>query len=205
MSMGRSLAWLSAIGLGVLVALTALQALAHGSETPDQRLAKIGPAPAITLVDQDGASFSLDDLRGKVVAVSFVFTRCTDVCPIATYKMVGIQNRLAEHFGRDVVFISVTVDPEHDTPEVLSHYAIALGSDLSGWAYLTGAPARIREVARNYGVLYRQNSEGKVEHILLTSLVDRTGTLRVQYMGERFDPDELLHDLRNLIAEDAGQ
>ena len=188
-----------------LAVLVPAAAVAHGDEGPAERLARIGTAPDFTLTAQGGAKFSTADLRGKVVAVNFVFTRCGEVCPLATDKMVGIQQELGDAFGRDVFFVSVTVDPEHDTSAVLAEYARAFGCDLSGWAFLTGATAAIREVARNYGVVYRQLADGDVEHILLTSLIDREGTLRVQYMGERFDPSELLHDLRDLMAEDASK
>lgn len=174
------------------------QASAHGTA---ERFATIGPATDFTLTAEDGTPFSAAELRGKVVALNFVFTRCTDVCPIATAKMVQIQRALGETFGRDVFFVSVTVDPEHDTSEVLARYARALGYDPSGWAILTGAPAAVRDVARSYGVFHDRRSGGEVDHNLLTSLVDREGILRVQYMGERFDPRELLHDLRDLMAE----
>ena len=141
------------------------------------------------------------DLRGKVVALGFIFTRCADVCPIATAKMLMIQRALGEQFGRDVFFVSVTVDPGHDTPQVLTRYARALGSDPSGWAFLTGSPEAIKDVAMRYGVFHDQRTGGNVSHNLLTSLIDRKGILRVQYMGERFDSDELLHDLRDLATE----
>src|SRR5882672_3155970 len=72
------------------------------------------------------------------------------------------------------------------------------GANPAGWAFLTGTPAEIREVARRYGVFYKKTPRGDVDHTFLTSLVDRSGTLRVQYMGIRFDPDEMLRDLQSL-------
>lgn len=193
----------SALFAALLPAMTlmATSVSAHGSNAPAERLAEIGPAADFTLTAQDGSKFSTAELRGKVVAVNFVFTRCTDVCPIATAKMVQIQRSLGEQFGTDVYFVSVTVDPEHDTPDVLSRYAHALGCDPSGWAFLTGSHESIKDVARRYGVFHDRPSGGEVQHNLLTSLIDREGMLRVQYMGERFDPSELLHDLRDLATE----
>lgn len=188
-----------------IILLAANSVLAHGANAPTAQLAKIGPAPAFELTAQDGSTFSTAALRGKVVAVNFVFTRCSDVCPVATAKMVQIQRALGEQFGSDVFFVSVTVDPEHDTPQVLSRYARALGCDPSGWAFLTGSVESIENVARSYGVFRDRPSGAEVQHNLLTSLVDRDGTLRVQYMGERFDPNEMLHDLRDLIAEGNDQ
>jgi protein SCO1/2 len=100
-----------------------------------------------------------------------------------------------------VFFVSITVDPEKDTAEVLRRYALGHGADLKGWAFLTGAAPAIQEVARRYGVFARRTARGDVEHTFLTSLVDRSGTLRVQYLGVRFDPDEMLRDLRALMRE----
>jgi protein SCO1/2 len=92
------------------------------------------------------------------------------------------------------------VDPERDTPQVLKRYAEAHRANPAGWAFLTGTPVEIREVARRYGVFYRKTGGGEVDHTFLTSLVDRDGTLRVQYMGVRFDPNEMLRDLQDLAG-----
>ncbi|HZF19586.1 MAG TPA: SCO family protein [Burkholderiales bacterium] len=164
----------------------------------DQHLAKIGPAPEFTLTDQGGKRIALADLRGKVVAITFIFASCADTCPLLTAKMAGMQDRLGADFGSRVYFVSITVDPERDTPEILKHYAEAHGANPAGWGFLTGTPAEIREVARRYGVFYKKTPRGDVDHTFLTSLVDRSGTLRVQYMGIRFDPDEMLRDLQSL-------
>ena len=89
--------------------------MAHKAKE-DGRLAKIGPAPEFTLTTTDGGRLSLADLRGKVVAVTFIYATCTDTCPILTAKMAGIQKRLGPDFGSKVRFVSITVDPERDTP-----------------------------------------------------------------------------------------
>jgi protein SCO1/2 len=164
----------------------------------EQRLPKIAPAPEFALTNQDGKRIALKDLRGRVVAVTFIFASCTDTCPLLTATMVGLQERLGADFGPGVYFISITVDPERDTPEVLKRYARAHGANPAGWAFLTGTPAEIREVVRRYGIYYKKTPLGDVDHTFLTSLVDQTGTLRVQYMGVRFKPDEMLRDLRSL-------
>lgn len=184
---------------GCIVAPAA--APAHGTSAASEVLPRTGPAPDFTLTSHEGTAFSTADLRGKVVALNFVFTRCADVCPIATYKMVAIQEALGDRFGRDVAFVSVTTDPDHDTPEVLAEYARVFDADTSAWTFLTGPAAAVQDVARRYGVYYKRRSDGEVEHILLTSLIDRDGNLRVQYLGDRFDPDEMLHDLQKLIDE----
>ncbi|HMH16729.1 MAG TPA: SCO family protein [Burkholderiales bacterium] len=163
-----------------------------------QRLPKIGPAPEFTLTNQDGKRVALKDLRGKVLAITFIFASCADTCPLLTAKMAGLQDRLGADFGSQVYFVSITVDPERDTPEVLKRYAQTHRANPAGWAFLTGTPAEIREVARRYGIFYKKTPSGDVDHTFLTSLVDRNGTLRVQYMGVRFKPDEMLRDLKSL-------
>ena len=167
----------------------------------DEALPRIGRAPRFTLTTQDGARLSLDDLRGKVVAVTFIYTSCADTCPILTTKMAVLQKRLGADFGQRVFFASITVDPERDTPVALKHYADRHGADLRGWVFLTGAPAEIGEVAKSYGIYYKKSARGDVDHTFLTSLVDRSGILRVQYLGVRFDPDEMLRDLQSLVRE----
>ncbi len=178
---------------------------AHSESGPTMALTKIRPAPDIRLTAQNGRDFRLSDLRGKVVALSFIFTRCIDTCPLVVYKLVGLQDGFEGHFGKDVYFVSVTVDPDHDTPQVLAGYADAQGCKTEGWSFLTGDHEAIRNVARSYGVIHSQGQDdGEVRHNLLTTLIDRNGIIRVQYMGDRFDPKELMHDLRDLIEEGRG-
>jgi protein SCO1/2 len=171
------------------------------AQDEEQRLPTIGAAPGFALISQDGAEVALDDLRGKVVAVTFIYTSCPDVCPMLSDKLARVQDELGPDFGTKVAFLSITVDPEHDTPEVLKEYAELLDADLGGWTFLTGTPAAVREVARRYGVAVAKAAGGQVDHTLLTTLVDREGTMRVQYLGYRFDEEEFRHDLLDLVNE----
>lgn len=184
----------------VTAIVTTLFALGPATAKTDS-LPRIGPAAEFNLTTQDGENLALDALRGKVVVVTFIFASCVHTCPLLTTKMMTVQSRLGDEFGRHAYFVSVTVDPQRDTPAVLKRYAEAHGANLGGWAFLTGGAAEIREVARNYGVAYQKAPGGTVDHTFLTSLVDRDGTLRVQYLGTRFDPDELLRDIRSLLKE----
>ncbi len=177
-------------------ALAIAVSLAAGENLP-----KIKPAPEFTLTKQDDKRLALKEFRGKVLAITFIFASCADTCPLLTAKMVGIQDRLGADFGRKIYFVSITVDPERDTPEVLKSYAEAHKANPAGWAFLTGTPSEIRDVAKRYGIFYKKTQRGDVDHTFLTSLVDQNGTLRVQYMGVKFDPDEMLRDLRSLVRE----
>jgi protein SCO1/2 len=122
----------------------------------DSRLPTIGPAPAFALTTQDGERLSLADLRGKVVAVTFIYAACTDTCPLLTTKLAGVRQRLGQDFGSRVAFVSITVDPARDMP-VLKDYARAHGVEGPGWAFLTGGPDEIRDVIRRYGLFARSD------------------------------------------------
>jgi protein SCO1/2 len=186
--------------LVALLLAVAAGAAAHRAKE-DARLPVVGPAPAFALLDQDGARFTLDDLRGKVAVVTFIYATCTDTCPLLTAKMASMREALAADFGPRVRFVSITVDPAVDTPAVLRGYANAHGADLAGWSFLTGSPAAIDNVVRSFGAFAKRTQAGAVDHLFLTSLLDRQGRIRVQYLGYRFKPDEMLQDVRALLRE----
>ncbi|MBA1145132.1 SCO family protein [Mesorhizobium neociceri] len=178
---------------------SAHEASAHVGDS--ERLPMMGAAPDFTLITQDHKPVSLHDFRGKVVAVAFIYTYCTDVCPMLTAHMASVQEKLGSTFGSKIDFVSITVDPERDTPDVLKEYAQNFGADLKGWSFLTGDPAVVHEVGRKYGVIAKKAANGDVDHTLLTSLVDPNGILRVQYLGVRFDLEEFRDDLVSLLDE----
>ena len=186
--------------VATLTALMLAQPLAVPQQSP-QPLPKIAPAPGFALTSQEGVEFKLADLRGKVVAVTFIFTLCTDTCPVLTPMMSFVQDQLGADFGEKIAFVSITVDPERDTPEVLKEYGQAFGANFAGWSFLTGSPSTIRDVARRYGVFAAKAENGNVDHTFLTSIIDRRGILRVQYLGVRFDPEEFRRDLLSLLKE----
>jgi protein SCO1 len=170
-----------------------------------EALPDLGAAAPFRLTTQDGALLALTELRGKVVLLAFIYASCKDVCLTETARMVRVQDGLGEDFGRRVHFLSVTLDPEADNGEVLRQHARRFGARLEGWAFLTGTPAQVRQVASDYGVVFRKTAPGEVEHNTLASLIDGAGHLRVQYLGTDFDPDEMVADLRGLVREGAAR
>lgn len=195
------------LGLGALGALIARlpnPARAHtGHVAPtDERLPMLGRAPPFALIDQAGRPLELSALQGKVLAQTFIYTRCTDTCPILTARLVALQQRLGADFASRVHFVSITVDPDNDTPAVLLAYARAHGVDLRGWSLLTGPHAAVQAAVHGFGSYARQRRPGgTIDHLTLTSLIDRDGRMRVQYLGTGFREDEFLRDLRALLAE----
>jgi protein SCO1/2 len=182
------------------LALSGAQGSAHEAKA-DSRLPTVGAAPRFALTTETGRRLALGDLRGRVLAVTFIYATCKDTCPLLTAKMALIQGKLGADFGPRVRFVSITVEPEVDTPAVLKAYAEAHGADPRGWSFLTGTRAEVDDVVRRYGAFARRSKPGDVDHLFLTSLIDRKGMLRVQYLGYRFEPEEMLGDLRSLLRE----
>ena len=191
----------TAVVLALALLVLPVWAPAH-EDGGDKRLPVIGPAPTFTLTSQDGTPVALADLRGKVVALTFIYTACPDICPLLTQKMVQVQDELGADFGKKIAFVSISLDPEHDTPEVLKDYAQFWGAKPDGWSFLTGSPEAVRDVTRRYGVFFAKKEDGSVDHTQLTSLVDAEGEIRVQYLGARFDPEEFRQDLLSLVDKE---
>jgi protein SCO1/2 len=193
------LALAALVTLASLLLVLSRDAPQHTSLEPP--LPKIAPAPEFALTSQDGAPVTLADLRGRVVAVTFILTMCTTTCPVLTPMMSFVQDQLGSDFGAKIRFVSITVDPERDTADVLKQYAQSFGANFAGWSFLTGTPEAIRDVTRRYGVYASKTANDDVEHTFLTSIVDPHGILRVQYLGVRFDPEEFRRDLLSLLKE----
>jgi protein SCO1/2 len=179
-------------GVMLILATLPVRASQEVADLPD-----LGPAADFTLTDETGRSVSRSAFDGSVVLVSFIFTRCTDVCPLLSSKLADIADDLAAE-GRNFHFVTVTVDPRNDTPEVLKDYAENIGYDPGRWSFLTGTTQDVVAVARDYGVFMTADPHSTIHHSLVTTLVDRQGRMRVQYLGEKFDTLELLADLRAL-------
>jgi len=186
--------------LAAFLACASAFAWSHGTKASG-RLPVIGAAPDFALTNQDGERVSLADSSGTVRAVTFIYATCKDTCPLLTAKMALLQRKLGADFGKRVRFVSITVEPEVDTPAVLKAYAGKFDADPAGWSFLTGKSEEIQDVVRKYGAFAKRVKPGDVDHLFLTSLVDRKGVLRVQYLGYRFDADEMLRDLRALLRE----
>jgi protein SCO1/2 len=153
-----------------------------------------------TLTDQDGQSLTLSSLRGKVVLIDFIFTSCPGPCPILSLKFSRLQQRLGQHVGKDVMLLSITIDPRRDTPEALKAYAGRYQANLRGWKFLTGPTRDIIMVAAAYGADYQAGTEGVIDHRLLTCIVDRTGTVVKEFPGVNHTVEDLMAEVERLLA-----
>ena len=117
--------------------------------------------PNVELVDQEGKTvrFYDDLIKGKIVAINFIFTHCGDSCPAETANLKRVQKLLGDRMGKDIFFYSISIDPEHDTPQVLKDYAerFRIGSG-AGWKFLTGSKKDVTLLRKVLG-LYRDDVE----------------------------------------------
>jgi cytochrome oxidase Cu insertion factor (SCO1/SenC/PrrC family)/cytochrome c2 len=119
-----------------------------------------GYFPNTPVVTHDGNTvrFYDDLIKGKIVVISFIYTSCTDFCPLTTARMSQVEEKLGDLVGRDIFFYSITVDPENDTPEKLKEYADAFSAG-PGWRFVTGKPDDIRSILAKLGERRRQLTE----------------------------------------------
>ena len=186
-------------------------------------LSDYGPAPDFSLMDRAGRRVTLADLRGKVWLANFIYTACRETCPLQTAEIARLQQEFSG--ARDLRFVSITVDPEHDTPAVLDAYAVRYHADPARWLFLTGSKAAIYALAKDgfkLGVtdagttrvetggrlvgptpaFASHGSKGLIMHSARFVLVDRKGRIRAYHRSD--DPGSLVDigkNLRALLAE----
>jgi protein SCO1/2 len=151
-------------------------------------LVKIGErVPDFTLTDQHGEAVRLEALRGQVLAITFIYSRCPlpDYCPRMVNNLAEVRNRYRDRLGRDLTLLTVTFDPKYDTPEVLRRFAIRYGGNVPGWRFLSGSPEAIAAVCASFGIEYWPD-QGLITHSLQTAVIDRDGILRASVEGRGF-------------------
>jgi protein SCO1/2 len=158
------------------------------------------PAPPFELVDQDGAPRSLASLRGKTVLLDFVYANCPGPCPILTGTHVRVQKLLPEDLRGKVWFVSVTLDPERDSPETLRAYGKARGADFASWSFLTGTKPAVEDVIARYGVGKMPAPGGEIQHIVVSFLIDSEGRIVKRYFGLEHHADDLAREVAELAA-----
>ena len=159
------------------------------------------PIEDFTLTDQTSRPFKFQSLRGKVAIVAFAYTTCPDVCPLITAGMRQTQEGLTKDERASTYFVTITTDPEIDTPQVMAAYAKRYGVDPANWAFLTGDEAVLKKIWKNFGVGVQRKARGLIDHTTLTAVVDRSGTMRIAYIGTSPDPKAILQDLRKLARQ----
>ncbi|MEI7441500.1 MAG: SCO family protein [bacterium] len=169
----------------------------------------LGSIQEFKLQNQDGRDFSNRDIAGSVLLVNFVFTSCPSTCPMLTKTMADVQVRL-KGTGKSVQLLTVTVDPEHDTPEVLKSYAKKHFADLSTWSFITGSKEDIRKlVVGSFASPLSIESSNKpddmsagfqIAHGEHFVLVDQLGRIRsYEHINNPKDINRVMRDIAILV------
>ena len=154
--------------------------MSSGNETfKAESLIEMHKAPKFDLTNQDGKQISNANYIGKVYLVEFFFTTCPSICPIMNHNMVKIQNQFLKN--NDFGIVSISINPENDTPKILKEYAKNFGATSTNWHFLTGDKKTIYEIANNgFNVFVGENAKvnGGFEHSGLFALIDKNGMIR---------------------------
>jgi protein SCO1 len=192
------------------VRITAVGAAPASEEPVAGRASPGGIVPDLPLTGQDGRSITLRDFAGRVLVVTFIYTRCPlpDFCPLMVRHLEAVRRRAAhEGMAGSLALLGVTLDPAYDTPAVLKAYgeSVLAGDDrFAVWTLATGSPAEIEAVARFFGVGYRAEN-GLVTHTLSTAVVGHDGRVVRLFPSNAWTPDGLFEAVRTGIGRNGGQ
>ena len=196
----RRLGWAGAFLLFVLAVAMGYSMWQASVRRDVEQLPVIRAVPEFSLTDQNGQTVTNADLRGKIWIADFIFTRCAGPCPLMTARMLEMQKALVK--TPEVKLVSVTVDPEYDTPEVLKAYAEANFADPERWKFLTGDKAVIEKLVTEGFMQHLSEEGGEPVHGTMFLIVDGNGMVRSARMLE--DPElipKVLTDTGNLLRE----
>ena len=198
-------AWVVAF-LAAAVLISGAYRLFRGSERRESdAMAPIGNVPEFRFTTQEGKTLTREDMKGKVWVVDFFFTRCPGPCPVMSSRMAEISRTLRK--TGDVRLVSVSIDPTHDTPEVLAEYASRMNADPTRWIFLTGPEKEITEFTQK-GMLQAlaKDTDNIPTHSTRFMVIDREGRIR----GSRnLDEPELVQklfmDIGSLLREPVSE
>jgi protein SCO1 len=157
-----------------------------------QMLAVDQKVPDFTLMDQYSRQVKFSDWEGKVVAISFVYTKCSfpEYCFRLSNNLGLVAKRLADRMSRDLVLLTITFDPSTDSPDALAKYAQIWKARGKGWYFLTGPPAEVKRVCLMFGMNFWPEM-GMLVHSMHTAVIDRQGHLVTNLEGNDFSADQL--------------
>jgi protein SCO1/2 len=193
--------WGFLIGIVTLTAIRPL--LRHIPEPPPVT----GQVPEFSLVDSDGKAFGSAELKGQVYIASFFFTSCRSICPVIMHGMAKLQAGFDERGIKGIRLVSISVDPEHDTPEVLRAYGKDLGVKPERWTLLTGDPEKIRAVVVDgfktplEAAPQTPASPIEIAHTGKVVLVDGSGGIRGYYATDEMGLDEVFNRAQHVLRK----
>jgi protein SCO1/2 len=202
---GFSFHWWYLIVAVLAVALAGL--LIFVTLQPVQVLPRMELAPGFTLIDQNGERVTSEDMRGKLTIYNFTYTHCGDGCPHTSTVMKDLQEALSEvdTRGIPVQFVTISFDPERDTPARLREYAAEVGADGTTWRLLSGDPTRLKNaIGGGFSTYYSQNEDGSFTFDPRFVLVDGNGIVRSHYRTATPDLSMMARHLEVVATEAAN-
>ena len=187
-----------------LLALFLVIVLAFVIFRPILVLPRITLAPGYALTDQDGNRLTNEDMRGKIVLYNITHTSCEPPCAKTSDTMKAVQARLYEidTGAVPIEFVTISLDPETDTPEVLRAYADSLGADLKQWHFVSGPLDRLKlVVGGGFDVYFDRKEDGRLVYDPALMLVDGLGILRAEYITGDPGADRILRDIAFILDE----
>lgn len=137
--------------------------------------------PVINLLNQDGKRVSNEGLKGKVTLINFIYTRCDESCPIMVHKFMDIAKEMKDELGANLQLVSITMDPEHDSPEILKSYAEKIEADTSSWSFLTEEKSVVDKVLKGFNFFYQKNEDGSFGHGNTIVMLDKNGVWKYNF------------------------
>jgi protein SCO1 len=188
-----------------LLSLPVLAVLAFTTLRPIVVLPRIALAPGYALLDQAGQPLTNEDMRGRVVLYNFTYTSCSaEACAQIDETMRRVEEQIAQMDtgGLPVHLVTISFDPERDTPEQLDDYAAELGADTRTWHFATGDPDRLKYIIGNgFSTFYQRNDDGSFTFDPAFLLVDGAGILRAEYRTATPDGEIILRDVGLIVQE----
>jgi protein SCO1/2 len=169
---------------------------------PPSRLPVIRDAADFSLIGADEKPVTLRQFRGKAVLVSFIFTTCSGACPATTHRMAKVHDAIAAQpeLARRVHLLSISLDPERDTPAKLREYMRLYEIDSPRWSFLTGSPQKVQQVLGAWDMWARPAANGQLDHPSRVYLVDPHGHVREIYNLDFFRVPWLIEDLGEVLT-----
>ena len=153
-------------------------------------------APDFSLQDADGRPVALRDFKVKVIVLHFIYTNCPDVCPLHAERIAEIQKMIGITPMRELVqFVTITTDPQNDTPDVMREYGKTHGLAPANWVFLTSGPDHLsatRELVEKFGHKFTKVDSGLQVHGVVTHVIDGGGRWRANFHGLKFKPTNLV-------------
>lgn len=185
---------------GVAVTTNSLPANAPLRIARDVDLLKVGDMlPDYRFTNQLGKPISLNQYRGAALAITFIFTRCPypTFCPLMSRNFADVQDAMLKKANGPTNWhlMTITFDPDYDTPERLNNYSKAFNRDPNHWSFLTGELIDITAIAEQFGEIFGRDSNGSISHNLRTAVIDANGKVQRIFVENKWTPDELADEI----------